>query len=159
MKDKSVRRIKGMTLIEVMEAILVLSIAILGASGYRYYSTLDARRADMNSTGARIGMLLCESWRGAAGSQTYDPVANLGSELTITSVGLSGRFSIADFTALGGYLVVADGVNYYAAMGYKDVSSGLRALNVVVGWAQRDQGPTTPADADKLFKLTTYTLN
>jgi prepilin-type N-terminal cleavage/methylation domain-containing protein len=159
MKTATLKRVKGMTLIEIMEALLVLAIAVLGASGYRYYSALDARKADMNATGSRIGMLLCESWRGAAGSETYDPVANLGSELTIAPLALSSQFSAADFTSLGGYMVVADGINYYAALGYKDVSPGLRALNVVVGWAQKDQGPSTPGDADKLFKLTTYTAN
>ncbi|MHC4477500.1 MAG: hypothetical protein ACYTEL_17775 [Planctomycetota bacterium] len=159
MKHKRLRRLKAMTLIEVMEAILVLAIAILGACGYRYHSALDAKRADMNATAARIGMLMCESWRGAAGSGTYDPVAELGSELTISSMSLSAQFGASGFTTLGGYLVTVEGINYYAALAYSDVNSGLRALNVIVGWAQRDEGAATPADADKLFKLTTYALN
>jgi prepilin-type N-terminal cleavage/methylation domain-containing protein len=70
---------KGLTIVEVMVAITVLAVAALGASAYRYYSTLDVRRADMRTTAARLGLLLCESWRGAGGDTSYDPTAHLGS--------------------------------------------------------------------------------
>ena len=45
---------KGMSLVEAMVAITVLSIAIFGGSAYRYYSTLDARRADRKMAAARV---------------------------------------------------------------------------------------------------------
>ncbi|HUT28310.1 MAG TPA: prepilin-type N-terminal cleavage/methylation domain-containing protein [Sedimentisphaerales bacterium] len=153
------KRTKGMSLIEVMLAVLILAISVVGASAYRYYSTLDARRADMQSAAARIGMLLCENWRGVRGSESWDPAAHLGSELTmspITSPPQSLGFS--DFTTLGAYTVTVDGINYYTGLCWKDVSTDLRALNVVVAWSQRDTGGTIN-DADKLFKLTTYVTN
>jgi prepilin-type N-terminal cleavage/methylation domain-containing protein len=147
---------KGLTIVEVMVAITVLAVAALGASAYRYYSTLDVRRADMRTTAARLGLLLCESWRGAGGDTSYDPTAHLGSDLTITSVSPPSQFQYTGFSSLGGYLFETDDINYYAFLSWKDVSAGLRALNVVVAWAQRDTGPATIDDADKIYALTTY---
>jgi hypothetical protein len=115
----------------------------------------------MRTSAARIGMLLCESWRGVKGSETYDPVAHVGSELEITTFTLSSEFEYAGFTPLGVYKVVGNGLDYYTILSWKDVSTGLRALNVVVAWEQRDQGGSdiATAFADKLFKLTTYASN
>ena len=63
------------TLIEVIAAILILSIAVLGTSRYRYYAVLDAREATMHTTAAGIGLLLCKSWRRLSGPNTFDPEA------------------------------------------------------------------------------------
>ena len=64
MKDKQPKSSAGVTLIEVMAATVILTITVLGATGYRYYSALDARKAAKQSSGARIALLLCENWRG-----------------------------------------------------------------------------------------------
>ena len=157
MSTEQMRRTSGVTLIEVMLAILILSIAVFGASGYRYHATLDARKADMHSTAARIGLLLCESWRGVKGTETYDPTAYFASELTITTITVPYEFEYTGFTLLGGYAVVLNGANYYAILSWKDVYTGLRALNVVVAWSPREQ--VSIAGAYKLFELTTYTPN
>jgi Tfp pilus assembly protein PilV len=60
------KTLAAVTLIEVMAAIVMVSVAVLGASGYRYYSALDAKRANMQSTAARIALLLCENRPGGA---------------------------------------------------------------------------------------------
>ena len=159
MANKHFRRLRGMTLVEVMESILVLSIAVLGASGYRYYSALDVRRADMHTTAARIGMLLCESWRGTGGNESYDPLGHLGSELSIQEDLAPAMLRPVDFTPLGYYEVAVDDTTYYAALSWKDITADIRALNVAVAWSQRDQGETGIRDADKVFRLTTYTQN
>jgi prepilin-type N-terminal cleavage/methylation domain-containing protein len=154
------------TIIEVMAAILIMTIAVLGASSYRYYSALDARKAAMQSTAARIGLLLTENWRGLGGDETYDPTAYFSADLTITTMtdpsGLEYQFKETDFNMLGGYQVVVNSVNYYAVLSWKDVSSELRALNVVVAWSLA--GKTESVDLDQYsykesFKLTTYTSN
>ena len=121
----------GVSLIEVMVSIVILLVAVTGALGYRYYAALDARRAAMRRTSARIGLLLSESWRGVKGDSTYDPITYLGSDLAITTS--TGPAEPNGFTPLGSYTVVSnDGATYYATMSWKDVSTGLRALNVVV---------------------------
>ena len=148
---------RGVSLLEIVIAIVILAVAVIGASGYRYYTALDARKAVMQSTAARIGLLLCESWRGLGGAETYDPTAHLGPELPITAG--SGPAKPEDFTLLGSYAIVLNGANYYATLSWKDVSAGLRALSVVVAWAQRPQEEPSFEEADKLFKLTTYTSN
>lgn len=147
------------TLIEVMLTTLILLVAVVGTSGYRYYGALDARRSAMRIAAARIGLLLCENWRGFKGTETYDPTTYFSSELTITAITVPDGFVGEGFTTLGGYKVVMDNTNYYAILSWKDVDTGLRALNVVVAWAQREQGATGIADADKLFSLTTYASN
>jgi hypothetical protein len=159
MNGMKLKRVGGLSLIEVMIAICILAISVVGASAYRYCSTLDSRRADMQSAAARVGLLLCENWRGVKGSESWDPVAHLGSELTITPVvSPPERLSAGEFTTLGAYTVSMDGINYYVGLSWKDVSSDLRALNVVVAWSQRDTGGGIN-DADKLFRLTTYVNN
>jgi len=145
------------TLVEVIAAILILSIAVLGTSAYRYYAALDARKATMHTTAAGIGLLLCESWGGLSDPNTFAPDTYFGSDLAITPITYLPGFEYEGFTPLGGYMVVADGASYYALLSWKDVSTGLRALNVVVAWTHRGHVVTSIADIDKSFELTTYT--
>ena len=149
----------GFTLVEIMITITILSVAVIGASGYRYYAALDARKGAMKTTAARIGLLLCESWRGVNGTDTYDPVAQFSSELAITenlNFNNSG-YKDENFTLLGNYEVSINGTNYCAILSWRDVAAGLRAVNIVVVWPLQDgylQGsPYGP------FGLTAYTTN
>ena len=154
----------AVTLIEVMAAIVIVVVAVLGASGYRYYSTLDARRADFQNAAARIALLLCENWRGLGYDRTtsYDPVAHLTSaNLTVADSGDVGpAYGLTN--DLGKYEITMDGVHYWAALSWEEdpATEGLRALNVVVAWAQRQTGSAgdsaAAAGLDKTFKLTTY---
>jgi prepilin-type N-terminal cleavage/methylation domain-containing protein len=143
------------TLVEIMVAILIMTLAVLGASGYRYYSALDARKAAMHKAAAEIALLLCESWRGLEGIDTYDPTTHLGTDLAITQ----SRCSVVPegFALLGNYTVVSSNVNYYVTLSWKNVATGLRALNVAVAWSHR--ATASAADAERSFTLTTYTLN
>ncbi len=156
MKNDNLKRFRGVSLIEAMLAITVLVIAVLGASGYRYYSSLDGKRADMRSTASRIGMLLCESWRGVKGDEDFDPTVYSETQLAMTEITVPDSLVPDDFKALGAYEIQTGNVNYYAVLSYDDVSDGLRAMNIVVTWAQRQQSESSVADADKQFSLTTY---
>ncbi len=140
-----------------MNAIAILSIALIGITGYRYCSTLDARKADADIASARIGQLFSESWRGLQGSEDYDPVAHLGAGLTITES--DGPEAPGDYTVLGSYEIALNDITFYATLSWKDLSSDLRALNIVLIWAQRNQGQDEIDKADKSFELTTYVLN
>jgi len=160
MVTTSAKRLKsaaGFTLVEVMVATLILLVVVLGTSGYRYYAALDARKADMRSNAARIALLLCENWRGVQGAATYDPTAYFASDLPIATITLPTGLVYEGFTPLGAYKVVSNGVNYYPVLLWKDISTGFRALNIVVYWSRSGQATTSIADADKSFKLTTYT--
>ncbi len=155
-KTCKIRCRRGFSLASVMIATVIILVALIGTSNFRYYSTLDAQKAAAKITASRIGLMLCENWRGIGGVDTYDPSTSLGSALTITTS--TGPAKPADFTLLGSYTITVNGANYYITLSWKDVSTGLRALNVVVAWAQRNQGVSSLNDADKSFKLTTYAL-
>ncbi len=159
MTAKRLKSAGGFTLVEIMITIAILSVVVIGASGYRYYAALDARKASMQATASRIGLLLCESWRGVNGTDTYDPVAQFSSELAITENLNFNNYGYKDenFTLLGNYEVSINSTNYCAILSWKDVATGLRAVNIVVVWPLQDgylQGsPYGP------FELTTYTTN
>ena len=158
-KAERIRCRRGMSLVSTMVAVVILLIALIGTSSFRYYAALDARRADGQTSAARVALMLCESWAGVDGVLTYNPVIQLGSDLVVTA-SATGPAKPADFTLLGTYKVVLKnyhGVNYYATLSWKDVQPGLRALNVVVAWAQRGPGADNVETVDKTFRLTVHT--
>ncbi len=155
-KTSKIRCRRGFSLVSIMIATVILLVALIGTSNFRYYSMMDAQKAAAKITAARIGLMLCENWRGIGGVETYDPATSLGSVLTITPS--TGPDKPVDFTLLGSYTITLNGANYYITLSWKDVSTGLRALNIVVAWAQREQRTSSLNDADKSFKLTTYAL-
>lgn len=152
------RYYKGLSLIEIMFATAIISVAVIGSISYRYYTALDGRRANNQATASRVALLLCESWKGTNGSQTYDPSEHLSSgELTI--VDSDGPQAPEDFTELGSYMLGVNSITCYATLSFKDIDTGLRALNVIVAWQQRDKAGNGLDDMDKLFELTTYVIN
>ena len=155
-KTCKIRCRRGFSLVSIMIAIVIILVVLIGTSNFRYFTALDAKKAATRITASRIGLMLCENWRGLGGIETYDPAAYLGSDLTITAS--SGPAEPTDFTLLGSYTVTVNGANFYITLSWKDVSAGLRALNIIVAWAQREQGTSSLNGADKSFKLTTYAL-
>jgi hypothetical protein len=163
-KTSKYRNRRGVSLVGTMVAAVILLIALIGTSSFRYYAALDGRRAGTQTTAARIALTLCESWRGVKGDQTYDPAAHLSSDLRITASS-EGPDNPGDFNLLGKYAVVLDyidSVDYNVTLSWKDVQTGLRALNVIVTWASRDtsigtKSGSTATTPDKSFALTIYT--
>lgn len=162
-KTRKIRYRRGVSLIGTMVAVAILLIALIGTSTFRYAAAMDGRRADAHTTAARIALTLGESWRGMRGDLTYDPIAYSASGLTFAAG--DGPMKPEDFTLLGSYTAHFDdgaGVNdYLATLSWKDIQPGLRALNVIVAWASREDAvsSTTYASgtADKSFALTVYT--
>ena len=163
-KTRKIRCRRGVSLIGTMVAVAILLIALIGTSTFRYAAAMDGRRADAHTTASRIALTLCESWRGVRGDQTYDPAIHLDTGLKVAAG--EGPDKPEDFTLLGSYtLQFNDGAgvnNYMATLSWKDVQPGLRALNVIVAWASREQAVDSkeqnPVDAaDKSFGLTVYT--
>lgn len=146
----------GISLTEAMHAAAILSITLIGVSGYRYCSMMDTRKADAYMASARIGYLLSESWRGMQGYDSYDPVTRLGTGMTITES--EGPNAPEGYNVLGNYKIVLNDITLYATLSWKDISSTLRALNTTIVWAQRTHDQNSISDADKSFELTTYVL-
>lgn len=155
----------GFTFAEVMGAILVLTIAVLGASAYRYHATLDARKADLQTTAARMASLLCETWRGTDDPNTFDPVASFGTDLAITSADVhDAPHTPTGHNTLGTYRIVANDVDYRTVLFWRDIQPGLRALSVIVTWGGNNLRYSDGIYSNynyrdnQSFKLTTYVL-
>ena len=148
----------GVTIVEIMVAIVVILVAVIGASGFRYYSALDARKADVKITAGRVGSLLLEGWIGTGGQITYDPVVEYGTDMNI-SVSATGPAVPTGFTLLNSYQIVAGRANYYATLSYRD-STPTQAgeLNIFVAWLHGYQAGTV-SSSDPSVKLTSYVNN
>ena len=166
MSNKRLKSVAAFTLVEIMLSVAVLLIALIGTAGYRYQSALDSQKSRLHINAARVGLSLSESWRGLKGSQSYDPAVHLGSDLSIaenvpleaawgTSVGVTA--STEGFQLLGVYTITSDGVDYHAILSWKDVSTGLRALSIVVTWPEANRMPISSISTYKVFKTTAYT--
>lgn len=149
------RRLQGLSLVEVMFSTAIVSIAILGGITYRYYSTLDGRRAILQSTAARAAQLLCESWHGEGGDINYNPFESLTTDSFIINAGF-GPDAPNGFTLFGKYQIEYNGVKCYATLSSKDIYPRLRALSVIVAWASRDKAGDKLSDMDRQFALTNY---
>ena len=157
-----VRYHRGFSLVDTMVAVVILLIAVIGTSIFRYNAVLDGRKFDTQTTAARLGLMLSESWRGINGDLAFDPRRLSNSDLTVSQTIQSYSAKPLDFTLLGSYTITLNdshGANYHAILSWKDIQSGLRALNVVVAWAQRGAGQDGVENVDKSFKLTVYTHN
>ncbi|WP_169853219.1 type IV pilus modification PilV family protein [Anaerohalosphaera lusitana] len=159
------------TIIEVILAMLVLSIAISGAMAFRYFSMLDARKAETRMTAARIGTLLLETWRGSGGSSLFDPLGSIdpgileingqdaalfGGEAGV----LPGNFTRLPSTSDPDYRIVLNGHNYYVTLSYQDIDTDtdgiyeIRLLNSDIRW-RRDLGEGTVTQSDQAVRFTT----
>jgi Tfp pilus assembly protein PilV len=164
LKTSKIKCHRGVSLVSTMVAVAILLIALIGTSTFRYAAALDERRADAHTTAARIALTLCEGWRGVRGALTYDPTVLLDSDMQVTAG--EGPVKPVDFTLLGSYIVIFSddaGVNdYRATLSWKDIQPGLRALNVTIAWASRENAVvsvsmTSGTTTDKSFALTVYT--
>lgn len=156
---------RGISLVEVTLTLALLMVAAIGMSGYRYYSTMWARRADVQITAARLASQLLYNWKGAGGYSGYcvyelDEMCDYGLDLEdeddydptdIDEVKLSSvlqiyynapgpdvpeGFTALDYIAKPNYRVLLNGANYYATLSYKDQLDEPRLLNVCVAWMQ-----------------------
>jgi len=147
-------RFRAGTLVELVIALTALTIVVLAHSITGYNAKLDIQRSVRRSTAATTALLLSESWAAAEGITTYDPVADLASQLAITAG--TGPNVPAGFTSRGSYSIVLDGVHFYATLSSQELASTLRALNVAIAWSDRGAGDPPSFAWD--FRLTTYVL-
>ena len=100
--------------------------------------------------------MLCESWRRAQGSETYNPLSpgTLSAMSTVT-----GPSKSDDFTQLGYYVFAMGDACYYATLSWKDVRTDLRALNVSVMWQSMSTADGIWENVEEdTIRLTTYVI-
>ena len=146
----------GTNLIEVMITIVILTIVVIGASGYRYYSSLNARWAKEQITAARLGQFLCGGWAGVEGDETYDLTASLGSDLTVETLA-PVKSPPPTFVLLGEYEITLEGVEYDCVLAWKNITPELRAIWISIEWDWREEDLSNPDKAlRKSFIIITY---
>ena len=161
-KAERARTHQGFTLIGTLIAVVVLLIALIGTSTFRYTAALDGRRAAAQTTGAGVTILLCEGWRGLKGDENHDPTQLSNGNMEITQSSWDGHVTPDGYALLGNYKIVMDSedqdsFNYYATLSWKDIQPGLRALNVNVAWAQSSESAENAGNVDKSYVLTVCT--
>ena len=145
---------RGFSIVEAIVAMLVVAIAVIGTISLRYQSSMDAKRAEVAMPASRLALMMVETWRGVAGSETFDPVTSLSSEISIEAA--AGPAEPNGFTLLGTYKAQLNSVEYYTGLSYKDINASLRALNVQIEWEQKGAEQATANESDKSFALTVY---
>ena len=147
----------GLTLIEVMVSLMVVLVGLLGAMMYRQFSTSNARLADVHAGAGKVGLLILEGWKGAAGRLNYNPQTDIGTEV----LG-SADISIGTINGSGQYPVQLTGgtdTYYFVSLNYnEDVDGdgsddeGIRKLIVDVTYYGRgSQNETLPSKTVKLI--------
>ena len=63
----------AVTLIEIMVAMTILTIAALGALSYQYHAAGHVRIARAQSAATHVAQLLLEDWKSTGGSEEYAP--------------------------------------------------------------------------------------
>ena len=145
------------TVIEIMIAVVVFLVAIIGASGHRYSAMMDARRADLQTNATQTALLLGEGWDGAGASLSFKPVDLFGTKLDI--IADEGPDSPPGFNTLGSFRIIREGVDYYATLSWQNLSTDLRALSVIVNWNPVGNGAGEFENATKSYRLTIYVEN
>ena len=70
----------AVSMIEVVIAIVILSITVVAASGFRYHAARDARKSDVQLTAARLASLFLYGWKGSGGYTGYGKYNLIGGD-------------------------------------------------------------------------------
>ena len=154
----------GLTLIEVMIVVLLISVAVIGAMGFRFYCVVDAKKADVQAGAARIGSMLLETWKGMGGltdstfiTKFETAVTSYSSQFVVTS-GTTGPSHPSGFTSLPSKYRVEDKANnvyYYVALSYQPATSTMpEVLNATISW---NQNYGTTGTSAHTIGMTAYT--
>ena len=145
-KNKKIRR--GLTLVEVTITMVFLIVLVLGTMGFSYYSAMDARKADIKSSAARLCSAILEDWKGTGGRTDYDAVDSFGTLLDISEIGDKDKVDFSSISNMAGlYHAEVNHANYYIVLWYENPTSVKpQTLNVRVSWMQSystwdDSGP------------------
>jgi Tfp pilus assembly protein PilV len=138
-----------------MVVVLIIAVAVLGAMSFRFYSTVDAKKADVQVNAARIGSMILENWKGTGGLPAYNPVTQFGtlfsSHYTITGPA-GGKYTVLD---------KSNNVYYYVVMTYQTeaiaipagVTVNVPVLNVAISWNQKYDDQSAAA---RVLSMTAY---
>lgn len=125
----------GLSIIEVVIAMLFASIMIVGTVGFSYYSQLNVHKAEVYNSSVGAAELFLNDWKAAGGASNYDPIQRLSGQMEITQTE-PGESRLENL--LGGYHVEVNGNLLRVTLSYTEASERVpKALNVVVDWDEQ----------------------
>ena len=134
------KSVEAFTLVETMVAMVILTIAALGALSFQYHAALHSRIAHAQTTATRTAQLLLEDWKSTGGSEDYDPSA--------LAMGFANPFKTPSGQGLplpdGVYGITVDDVPMLILLTSNDVAFDpdveitLRQLTVTIKWGLTD---------------------
>ncbi len=153
----------GISIIETIIAMAILAIVVLGVLNFRYHSSKESWRANVEITAARIGSLMLESWKGAGGSSDWDPVEQMSSLSNIETSALGPAIpgdmnvkGIFRMNEIGTFLADTWNVDYYITLAYNDATeTEPKILNASVGWVHQGRA-WIPSETEIPVRLTAY---
>lgn len=151
---------KGMTMIEVMVAAVLIVVAVLGAMGFRYLTALDAKKADIQISAGRVGLLLIEGWKAKDGDLNYDPVSEFNSAgIIIVQNGSGGPSSPTGFSLkpTPHFEIQENDMYFYTTLSYKDDPNLPRIINARVGWLQ-GAGQGSGSGANQYITISNFVI-
>jgi prepilin-type N-terminal cleavage/methylation domain-containing protein len=154
MKIAKRQRNKGLTLIELMVVVLIISVAVIGAMGFRFYCVSDAKKADVQVNAARIASMILENWKGMGGTTSYNPADTdpANGDLKL----FSSQFTIEKNGSTYRIQDLANGVWYEATLLYTAGTLPTpNRLNVSVLW-RRGYSNDTSQPTEHTISMTTY---
>ena len=146
----SVKRAKcadGLTLIEVMFAVLIIAVVALGALSYGYHGAGQIRHAREYATAVRIAYFLLEDWKASAGSALY-AAATPGVRNPL-DLNVNGIMSFEYFRGDGIYKVTVDNIPLQIKLSRPFGYQRLIPLTVAVSWETGSIALTTNARIDQ----------
>jgi len=150
-------RNSGLTLIEVMLAMVIIMIIGIGVASYMYACAWNAKRADVRITASRVGQLLLETWKitgsyDVPGNWSWnvddfdptDPDFNLTLPDNFTNVDfdLTGKGIVG--IELDDFEITIDGVGYFVTLYFDNNLPPM--LNARIAWNLNYSSATLESD-------------
>ena len=157
------KSVAAVSLVELIVAMVILTIVALGALCYPYYAARDARIAHAQITGTKTAQLLLEDWKSTAGSVGYDPTT-LGLGFS-SPLALPGDPNQLPGPPIGAPLpnglcdITVDNVPMLVLLRWADIAQDgdamvtLRQLVIIIAWQESSNVPSAPIVLNTYVRL------
>lgn len=145
-RHKSDANHKGVTLIELVIAIVILTVLSSGALAFQYYATKMALRAKAEITATRTARLVLDNWKKTGGDSNFKPTS-IDSGFTSVSVDK--------------YSITINGIPMTVTISWQDIETDtiarvtLRQIQVKMEW-RSDYKSGTIRSNDPAYTMSTY---
>jgi len=164
------KRNRGLTLVEVMAALVVALVIAIGMMSYQYAGAQHARKTDVRVTASRLGLLFLENWVASGGMSDlsiYNPEYRLGLGTApldyYSDLGEEGLPGTPPWgTTFRTYRIFTNGTYFWIEMAYNDEPLPpdsiypMRELGVRVAWSLDFGSVSLEFDPQRLVHFSKY---